>query len=222
MQNFPQSHPLFDGIDGPDLRRLIVCLDAGAHAYERGEYVLRAGDPCAWVGIVCAGSAHVVQEDFWGNRSLLARLGPGDLFGEAFACAGVASLPVSVVAAGRCDVRLLRADKLCAPCPAVCPGHARLMQNLLALLAQKNVSLTRKISHLTRRGTREKVLSYLSEQARLAGNAQFDIPFTRQELADYLSVDRSALSAVLCALRDEGALQFQRHRFHLLRRDGHA
>ena len=109
MQNFPQSHPLFDGIDGPDLRRLIVCLDGGAHAYERGKYVLRAGDPCAWVGIVCAGSAHVVQEDFWGNRSLLTHLGPGDLFGEAFACAGAASLPVSVVAAGRCDVRLLRA-----------------------------------------------------------------------------------------------------------------
>lgn len=219
MQSFPQAHPLFDGIAEADLRTLVACLDGGARAYEKGEYMLHADDPCAWVGIVCMGSAHVVQEDFWGNRSLLARLGPGDIFGEAFACAGVASLPVGVVAAERCSVRLLRADKLCAPCSNACPGHTRLMQNLLVLLAHKNVTLTRKIAHLTRRGTREKVLSYLSEQARLAGCAQFDIPFTRQELADYLSVDRSALSAVLCALRDEGTLRFRRNHFHLLRPD---
>lgn len=211
-----EDSALFRGIAQTERSRLLDCLVKARKAYEKGAYIFRAGEACNLVGIVEIGGVHVVQESFWGDRSLLTRVGPGGVFGEAFPCAGIDTLPVSAVAAENCQVLLLDAEKLLAPCKPACPGHRRLVENLLTLLARKNVTLTQKMTHLTRRTTREKLLSYLSEQAQRSGSAEFDIPFTRQELADYLSVDRSALSGVLCTLRDDGVLRFRKNHFCLL------
>ena len=216
MQNFPQSHPLFDGIDGPDLRRLIACLDGGAHAYERGEYVLRAGDPCAWVGIVCAGSAHVVQEDFWGNRVILGQSGPGQLFAESYACLGSENLTVSVVAAATTRVMFLDVGHLFQTCSTACGFHTRMIHNLTQVLAGRNLMLTQKVEHMAQKTTREKLLSYLSGEAQRAGSARFSIPYDRQELADYLSVDRSAMCTELSKLQRQGILRCRKKEFELL------
>jgi CRP-like cAMP-binding protein len=116
------------------------------------------------------------------------------------------------------DSELLFIDfrRLASPCVNACAFHARLIRNMLNIVSVKNIALTRKIEHVSRRTTREKLLSYLSDAAKKAGGGWFSIPFNRQELADYLYVERSAMSATLSKLRDEGVLLYRRNNFKLL------
>lgn len=212
-----QNTALFTGIAPAELEGLLACLGARETVCERGRPVLRSGQQLTAFGIVLDGQVQIFQEDYFGNRSIFANAGPGELFGEAFACAEIPVLPVSVTALT--DVRLLLIDcaRLTAPCTRACDFHARLVRNLLNILARKNIALTQKIEITARRTTREKLLAYLSARAREAGSGCFFIPFNRQELADYLSVDRSAMSAELAKLRDAGVLRFRKNRFELLR-----
>ena len=158
------------------------------------------------LGLVLEGHVHIIREDFWGNRSIVGLAGPGEVFAESYALAGE-PLEVSVLAAAPGAALFLEADGL---------TDARLTANLLHLLARKNLMLTRKMRHMARRTTRDKLLSYLSAQALAAGSSEFDIPMDCQQLADYLAVDRSAMSAALGKLRDEGVLTFRKNHFRLL------
>ena len=209
-----KSGPLFAGISEEGVDQVLACLSARPRHFDKQAMLLRAGDAPV-MGVVLAGSVHILQEDFWGNRSLLGRAGPGDLFAEAFACAGVLRLPVSVEACEPTDVLLLDAGRLSAVCPAACPHHVQMIRNLLRLMAEKNVGLARKVEHMAQRTTRDKLLSYLSAEARRNGGSAFSIPFNRQQLADYLAVDRSAMCSELSRLRDEGLLDFHRSAFVL-------
>lgn len=209
-----KSGPLFAGISEEGVDQVLACLSARPRHFDKQAMLLRAGDAPV-MGVVLAGSVHILQEDFWGNRSLLGRAGPGDLFAEAFACAGVLRLPVSVEACEPTDVLLLDAGRLSAVCPAACPHHTQMIRILLRLMAEKNVGLARKVEHMARRTTRDKLLSYLSAEARRNGGSAFSIPFNRQQLADYLAVDRSAMCSELSRLRDEGLLDFHRSAFVL-------
>lgn len=205
--------PLFSGLDGAALADLLPRLQPVRRRWGRGEAILRPGETPPGVGVLLSGDARVVREDFWGNRSLLTALGPGELFAESFVCAGVPST-VRVEAVQETETLFLPVRFLTSPPP----GGEGLPGRLLELTARKNLMLNRKIGHLSQRTTRAKVLSYLSYQAELAGSPAFTIPLDRQELADYLSVDRSALSAQLGQLRREGVLDFSRSRFTLLQK----
>ena len=200
--------PLFRGVPAEELPALLARASARTCAFQKGELLLRRGDVTRRLGLVLEGSVHIIREDFWGNRSIVGLAGPGEVFAESYALAGK-PLAVSVLAAA--DGRALFLDA----------GHLsqRLSANLLALLAEKNLMLTEKMRHMARRTTREKLLSYLSAQALRAGTAEFDIPLDRQQLADFLAVDRSAMSAALGKLRDEGVLEFRKNHFRLLRRE---
>ena len=205
--------PLFSGLDEGALKELLPRLRPIRRRWARGETLLHPGEPAPGVGVVLSGGVRIVREDFWGNRSLLAAVGPGDLFAEAFACAGV-PLTVRVEGAQDGEGVFFPPGHLMDPPP----GGGALPGRLLGLMARKNLMLNRKIGHLSQRTTRAKVLSYLSHQAEAAGSSSFTIPLDRQELADYLSVDRSALSAQLGQLRREGVLDFSRSRFTLLQK----
>lgn len=208
--------PLFEGVAPEDLTEMLGCLSSTNKSYKKGEYIFTAQDPPVTVGIVLTGTVHVIKEDFWGNRAILARVGSCGMFGEAFACAQVDKLPVSVVATELTEILFIDYKKIITTCSSACHFHTRLIQNMLHILAQKNLLLTQKMEHIVKRTTREKLLSYLSQQAVQAGSAYFSIPFNRQELADYLSVDRSALSSELGKLQKEGALDFHKNEFHLI------
>ena len=174
-----------------------------------------AGGRADQVGMVLSGSVLVFSDDFWGNRTIMAHVERGGLFGEAFSFARVEALPVSVTAAEKTEVLFINCERMITVCPSACEFHNRLVRNMLKILAEKNMALTQKIGHMGKRSTREKILSYLSEQAALHGSAAFSIPFDRQQLADYLCVERSAMSAVLSKLREEGVLEVERNRFRL-------
>jgi CRP-like cAMP-binding protein len=207
---------LFDGVDEADLEKLLNCLRAVRKTYRKGAYVSMAGDSLTSVGIVLSGSVHIINDDFWGNRTIIARLEPPELFGEAFAFSENVCLP-GIVAAEKSDILLIRGKKIVTTCPAACIFHTTVMKNLIRIMAEKNGALMQKIEHITRRTTREKLLSYFSFQAMRMKDNTFEIPFNRQELADYLSVDRSAMSSELSRMRGEGMLDFSKNRFTLLR-----
>lgn len=214
MDPILSSSPLFAGLTPAEVESVLSCLSLGVRQLPAHGYLFHAGDPADRMGLVLSGSLHILREDFWGRRAILTRLGPGELFGEAFAL-GAARVSISALAAEDSRLLLLDAERLRAPCPAPCFPHSRLFLNLTLILSEKNIALTEKIFCLTQRTTREKLLFYLSSRAGEVGSSRFSIPFNRQELADYLSVNRSALSEELCRLRDEGLLTFHRNSFEL-------
>lgn len=205
---------LFHGLREAQIREMLPCLSARQSRFRRGQFLLRAGDRVAFAGILLSGEAAVLQEDFWGNRNLLAAVGPGDLFAEAFACAHAVS-PVSVLCKTDGSVLYLNVRAVFSPCEKACAQHKALSQNLIRVLAEKNMQLNEKAGFLSQRTTREKLLAYLSAQARRAGSASFRIPFDRQQLADFLSVNRSAMSAELSRMQREGLLCADRSSFTL-------
>lgn len=189
-------------------------MRAVQRSFDKNAFLLRAGEPPQF-GVLLRGQAQVIKDDFWGRRSVLAPLERGALFGESFVFAGSPALPVSVVASAPAVALFLQGNALASPCAAPCSFHAKCLTNLLAILAKKNQQLTQKIDHITQKTLRGKLLSYLSEQAQEAGASSFSIPFDRQQLADYLSCDRSALSAELSRMRQEGLLDVSKNRFIL-------
>ncbi len=209
--------PLFAHIDSGDLSAMLACLNASVRHCAKGETILGEGDSSRHIGVVLRGCVQVSRMDYSGSRSLMARLSPPDLFAEAFAFAGVAALPVSVTASEDADVLMIDASRITHSCASACGFHQQMIYNLMRILALKNLAFSRKLEITSKRTTREKLLTYLMQQAALTGSRSFVIPFDRQELADYLEVDRSGLSAVISMLRKEGVLTSEKSRFTLLK-----
>lgn len=207
--------PLFEGVKPGDLTAMLGCLSARRSSFPKNSFILLRGALGSTMGMVLAGSVHIIKEDFWGNQTILGRAAPGQLFGESFACLPGEPLGVSVVAAENTEVLFLELGKILTVCSSACEHHNRLLRNLYAVMSGKNLELTKKLEHVSRRTIREKLLSYLSAESQRVGSASFQIPFNRQQLADYLSVDRSALSSELGKLREERVLSFRKNSFTL-------
>ena len=210
-----QQSALFSEVNRQDLEKMLGCLMAKIKTYEKNIYIVKASHTLLEVGIILSGRVNIVREDYWGNRSILTSLGSGELFGEAFACAQMQYNIFSVVAAEKTKIMFINYERITSPCQSVCKFHTKIIQNMLHLLAQKNIMLTAKIEHLTQKNTRAKLLSYLSAEAVKQQNHTFTIPFNRQELADFLSVERSAMSAELSRMRRDGLIDYTRNRFIL-------
>ena len=211
-----QGCPLFDGINKDDLTGMLGCLGARTVSARKGQALFREGDKAIFVGIVLTGSVQVIREDYYGNRSIMAHLGPRQLFGESYAFSGISSLPVSVVADEDTEALLLDSRRISVCCSNACSFHSQVIFNLLRLVAMNNLTLHQKIQITSKRTTREKLMAYLLSQAKLQKSNTFTIPYDRQALADYLEVDRSGLSAEIGKLRREGVLECEKNSFRLL------
>lgn len=207
--------PLFSGIDETKLVSILGCIGAQMRSYRKDEFVFLAGDKATGVGVVLSGGVRILQEDFQGGRAILAHVAPGEVFGEAFPFLSNPVLRVSVAASEASEIMTLNYQKIVTGCSSACGFRIQLFMNMLQILAEKSVQLTEKLEHLSKRTTREKVLSFLSMQALLAKSATVTIPFNKTELAEYLCVDRSALARELKTMRDEGVLQYNRNVFEL-------
>lgn len=218
MKNFMpiiKECPLFQNINEDSLSAMLACLGARRIAFGKGQYIFTEGTPAKQIGIVLSGAVQISRDDYYGNRTLMGRLEPGDLFGESFAFAGVETLPVNVMATEPCDVMLIDSSRIISPCSSACGFHTKLIFNLLQIMARKNLGFHQKIEITSKRTTREKLMAYLLAQAKMHQSDSFEIPFDRQTLADYLEVDRSGLSAEISKLRKEGVLECQRNKFTL-------
>ena len=206
---------LFRGIEPGELEEMLRCLQAHVRAYKKGERILRAGQPVAEMGLVLTGGVTIESDDVWGNRTVIDHVGPGQSFAEAYACAPGEPLMVEVVAAESCEALFLNVERVMTTCSSACVHHNRLVSNLLAATAQKNLVLTRRMFHISPKTIRGKLLAYLSYQAIRQGSCRFEIPFNRQQLADYLGVDRSALSNEISKMARDGLLRCARNVFTL-------
>jgi cAMP-binding proteins - catabolite gene activator and regulatory subunit of cAMP-dependent protein kinases len=207
---------LFAGIANDEIASMLLCLDAQVHHYKKGEYVLREGEHLSNIMILVGGRLHIQKDDYWGNRSILEQISMGEMFGEAYIAPESEPLLNDVVAAEDSVVMFFNAKQIITTCSSACRFHTMVVQNLFFSISEKNRKVVRKLSHMSKRSIREKLISYLSEEATRQNSSSFAIPFNRQQLADFLFVDRSAMSNELSKMRKEGLLEFERNCFKLL------
>ena len=210
-----RSAQLFSGVSEDELTAMLSCLKAEKKDFPKEAFVLRSGDTADSIGLALAGTVLVIQEDIWGNRNILSKAGPGQTFAAAYACAPGSVLNVSVIAETPVTALFLNVKRILNVCPSACAHHSRIIRNLLSELAEKNLRFNEKLTHMGQRTTRSKIMSYLSAEAQRLGKYEFDIPFSRQQLADYLAVERSGLSLELGKMRSEGLLDFYKSHFVL-------
>lgn len=209
-----RNNLLFGGITPLELESMLGCLEARSQSYGKKETILLSGSPIDFVGMVLSGSVKIIKEDMDGNDVLLAEIGVGELFGEVFACAEISHSPVSIVAMDNSEVMFFNYQKIITTCQRSCVFHAKLTENMLRILAQKNLLLNQKIDILSKRSLREKILCYFMYQSK--GKRVFAIPLNREELASYLSADRSALSAELSKMQKDGLILYHKNQFEML------
>ncbi|MBO5509183.1 MAG: Crp/Fnr family transcriptional regulator [Lachnospiraceae bacterium] len=209
--------PLFYDVNKSELHPMLVCLDAKTIDVPKGSSVFLEGDAVQYVGVVLSGMAQVVREDYYGNRSIMSSLQPGEIFAETFSFAGLETMPVSVIATKDSEVLLLDCRRVLTICSNACHFHSLLLKNLLQAMARKNLNLSRKIRYMSQKTTREKLMAYLLDQAKQHGSKEFVIPYDRQALADYLGVERSAMSVEISKLKRDGQIDTKGSWFRLMK-----
>lgn len=207
---------MFAGVGDDEIAAMLSCLGARLFTYKKGEYVLRQGEHLSDIIVLTEGNLHIQKDDYWGNRSILGQIAVGEMFGEAYVAPESGALLNDVVAVEDSTVIFFDVKKIITTCSSACRFHAVVVQNLFFAISEKNRKLVQKLGHMSKRSTREKLISYLSEESKQKNSSSFTIPFNRQQLADFLSVDRSAMSNELCKMRDEGLLVFNKNQFTLL------
>lgn len=205
------ASPLFRGLTPAEWDALAQSGQLRTKTFSRHEIIFHAGSRIHEVGVVLRGSVHIENLDLWGTKTILSSIPAGQVFAETYAFCGDAML-VDAVAAEDCEVRFVNAAAFSGGSSA---GQEKLLHNLLAVSMRKNLSLSQRIFCTTPKTVRGRLLTYFSAQTAACGRLEFDIPFNRQQLADYLNLDRSALSKELCRMRDEGLLQFEKNHFVL-------
>ena len=210
-----RNSPFFQGMTEEEILSVLHCVNAVVVEKKKDDYIFRVGDSTASMGLVLRGSVLSVQEDLWGHRNIMHRTGVGEFFAEPYAAIPGAVLNVSVVAEEDTVIMLLHLEKLLQTCPTACAHHNRLIRNLVSVMAQKVLNLNEKVTHMAKRSTRDKILSYLSAESMRQGKLSFTIPYDRQQLADYLCVERAAMSVELSKLQKEGYLKTNRNHFVL-------
>ena len=210
-----KNSALFYGLSEKEINKALKYSKMGICGYKKGTYVFNSGDVIKNIGLVVEGTVRVEKEDYYGNRSIIAVVREGDIFGEVYACIKSGQSDVSVSAVKDSKILMVNVEFILSGERDVDGLSGVIERNLVSILAQKAYILNKKISHITKRTTREKLMSYLSETARDSGSGKFKIPFNRQELADYLCVDRSAMSNELSKMRKEGIIEYNKNYFEI-------
>lgn len=207
---------LFEDIEVENLTAMLGCLGAKVISIEKDKTIFQEGTPAKYIGLVLSGAVQMVQDDFYGNRTIVTRIETNGLFGESFACAGTKALPVSFIASKSGEIMLIDCNRITNTCCNACSFHKQVIFNLLHLVARKNLDFHQKIEITSKRTTREKIMTYLLSVAKESHSNSFTIPYDRQALADYLGVERSAMSAEISKLRKEGMIECHKSSFTIL------
>lgn len=207
---------LFQGIEAAGIEDILGCLGSNVKQYIKNQSIILSGSEITSLGIVLKGSVQVIREDIMGNRMIVTSLSEGEIFGETFACAGIKESPVSVIAMELCQILWISIKRIVVPCSTVCSFHSSLITNLLQLLARKNLYLNNKMELLSKRTIRDKIMAFLALQAEVHHSNSFEISLNRNELADYLCIDRSAMSREISRLKEEGMIKNVKNYFTIV------
>ena len=206
---------MFSGVGENEIESMLSCLGARLYEFSKGEYVIRQGERLSDIIVLVDGNLHIQKDDYWGNRSILGQISVGEMFGETYVAPDSGTVLNDVVAVEKSMVIFFDVKRILTTCSSACRFHNLVVQNMFFTISEKNRKLVQKLGHMSKRTTREKLISYLSEEAKKQKSSKFTIHFNRQQLADFLSVDRSAMSNELCKMRDEGLLEFEKNQFVL-------
>ena len=219
MENFIEilrKTKLFSGVSKEEIRSMLNCLDARLYNYKKGDYVFRQGEHISQITVLVKGNLLIQKDDYWGNRAIVNNIAVGEMFGEAYISPESGHLLNDVVAVEDSSVIFFDVKRIIMVCSSACRFHTMVVQNLFFSISEKNRKLIQKLGYISNRSTREKLMAYLSEESKKLNSSSFTIPFNRQQLADFLSVDRSAMSNELCKMRNEGLIRFKKNYFELL------
>ena len=205
--------PVFDGIGIESLSALFACLGVKRRRLEKGDALMRSGERADRIGILLSGSLSVSAYDLDGRRTIIKRIGPTEIVAAAQSLSGAEAMSVDVEADEDSDVLLVKTERILSPCENACMFHVRLVRNLMKTLAVKTIELNRKIEILSHRSTQDRLMAYLRSVAQQKGSAEFDIPFDRQQLADYLNLERTALSKELGKMQKDKIISVNRNHF---------
>ena len=206
---------IFQGVEKENIGILLGCLGSYPKTYAKGEYIVFENDAIKNIGIVISGSVHMVKEDVWGNKTIMTRMTRGHLFGESFACGSEQTSIVTFCAAENTEVLLIPFDRVLNTCCNSCKFHQQIIKNMVVMLSNKNQALMEKIEVVSKKTLREKILSYLSQEAQKQGANYVTLPLGRMELADYLCADRSALTRELGKMKQEGLIDYDKNLFRI-------
>jgi len=206
---------LFKGMTPADIESLLTCMNAQIKSYSRGDIVYNVGDYVKSMGLVLSGSVHIENDDVWGNKTILDKISAGQIFAETYACVPDEPLMINVVANEKTDVLFLNIEHMLTTCTNACAFHSKIIRNMLYIASQKSLNLSRRILYTSSKTIRGRLLSYLSFQATKQGKQEFDVPFNRQQLADYLNIDRSAMSNELGKMQRDGLIEVNKNHFIL-------
>ena len=204
---------IFNSMPDEDILNLLPCFGAFNQTYNKGDVIGQTGDIQTSIGVVLEGEVLIQKEDYAGNRLIIGALGPGEVFGEVAAFAGVGVWPNMVLASSRCQILFIPVDKVTQPCCNICNAHQVLTRNMLNIVARKAMTMNNRINYLKIKSMREKLAAYLYEQYQHTGNRTFMLTLNREQLADFLNVSRPSMSRELGRIRDEGIIDFYRSSF---------
>ena len=210
------NSPLLDGITTDDRMTMLGCIGYHVAAFRKGDIVAFEAENIRHVGIVISGAVDMVKEDLWGNRTMLVRVRKNEVFGETFACGSDNLSVVTFQVPEDARILFMPFDRVMRSCTMACVFHHRLIENMVRVIADKNRDLMRKVEAVSKRSIREKLMAYLSVQAQVQGSRYFEIPLGRVELAEYLCVDRSAMTRELAKMKAEGLIDYDRNCFRML------
>lgn len=207
---------LFENIENDKTQSMLKCFELQEKTFSKNQSIYKAGDEVKNIGIVLSGSVSIRNDDFWGNSTLISCIGEGEIFAETYACVPLQKLMIDVTANENTSIAFININRILSPCAECCENHTQVLLNLLLICAEKSINLSKRILHTSSKTIRGRVLSYLSSESVSKGTQKFEIQFNRQQMADYLGIDRSALSAELSKMKNEGIIDFHRNTFRLL------
>ena len=205
--------PLFAEMSYEDRKSALGCIGYHISTFSKGAVIAFEEENIRHVGIVISGAVDMIKEDIWGNKTLVVRTCQNEMFGETFACGTDNLSVVTFIASKAAKILFIPFDRTMRNCKMACSFHQKLMENMVQVIAGKNRDLLRKVEVVSKRTIREKILTYLSIQSQTIESSCFEIPLRRIELAEYLCVDRSALTRELVKMRDEGLIDYDKNRF---------
>ena len=209
------TFPLFRNLAPEDLEAMLGCLSAREISPRRGDFIMRSPGEHPLMGVVLEGEVEMISEDYFGKKSLLTVLPVGSIFGESYTCVKARNRTIAYQARTHCRVLLLDYERILHACKLVCRFHHRMIENMVELIAEKNLVLVEKLEVVSRTTIREKLLTYLARQAKAAGSRTFTIPISRTALAEYLCTDRAAMTRELTRMKEEGLLDYYKRTFTL-------
>ena len=214
---FLKRLPIFSDLQKEEIMSVLNFFNFYEKSFKKNDFVFEIGQDINKIGIIISGEINVIKEDFWGNRNILNKFKTGETFGEVFALSKISSNNIIVEASQNCDILFLDLKNFSIDTENNSVEILKFLSNIFKISLKKNIMFTEKLEHISKKSIREKLISYFSAEAQKNKNNVFTIVFNRQELADYLFVERSALSRELSFMKKDGLIDYNKNHFILIK-----